>query len=694
MAGLLPDPNCCNPCENSSQTSINLSDLIIQQFSAVMTASLETLAELTSHPPFVIMKGAVTPGDGGGGIYIFDASSEATANGQNVVLPSDIDPSNPGRYIAIDRTDITPYNVQWFGAIGNDAADNSTAFQEAIDFVSSLGRGSLRVPAGVYRFTTGLVVAASNIEIAGEGSTEKWGQGLVFGPTVLDYRGTGPAITLMPVGTTQQAVRIRSLQLDGFNSTGTSDGLYFATDVAGKQITNCAFYECAFTNFSRYQVRAGVAAALSAIWGITFRDCCFHTRNRYNAALTASHLINIEGSPLQMAEFTFDDCVLEPFTPGTWAARIVSASVRFLGGTVTTIADNTNGSNGVWVAGGLYLYGTHLEGINSVETVTVGICVLSTLGHFISPAFCGLFGTGLQIGDPATPAGQVANCVVSGCITNNRVDVDITAGGSRRGTVLLGMGDAVGSVVVVNNRLNVDGSEEVISLYSDKLILPSGSAASPGLSFRSTAAGTGVFRDNSTGDLAFAWVGLNKAHINGTGFVGTAIRSIGNLLVDPGSFVGIGTATPSQTVEIQGIDGSLAGSLLMTKTVPRLQLNPFSQDNVFLSYDSFFDSTNWVSSSPVSNYRHGKSSNFIFQYANGFAVGSPITAWNTAVSISTTGVVTVGDAALTSVEFDQDINAGLTRMRLWDVDTGALRRVSVGAANSGGAGFKLLRIPN
>jgi len=44
--------------------------------------------------------------------------------------------------------------------------------------------------------------------------------------------------------------------------------------------------------------------------------------------------------------------------------------------------------------------------------------------------------------------------------------------------------------------------------------------------------------------------------------------------------------------------------------------------------------------------------------------------------------------------FDESVVAGDTRLLLWDVDTGALVRVSVGADNSGGTGYKVLRIPN
>lgn len=48
----------------------------------------------------------------------------------------------------------------------------------------------------------------------------------------------------------------------------------------------------------------------------------------------------------------------------------------------------------------------------------------------------------------------------------------------------------------------------------------------------------------------------------------------------------------------------------------------------------------------------------------------------------------------TAAQFDSTTTAGQTRFLLYDVDNGTLERVSVGAADSGGAGFKVLRIPN
>lgn len=43
---------------------------------------------------------------------------------------------------------------------------------------------------------------------------------------------------------------------------------------------------------------------------------------------------------------------------------------------------------------------------------------------------------------------------------------------------------------------------------------------------------------------------------------------------------------------------------------------------------------------------------------------------------------------------DNTATAGNTPLMLWDVSAGTLKRVSIGAADSGGAGFKVLRVPN
>ena len=47
-----------------------------------------------------------------------------------------------------------------------------------------------------------------------------------------------------------------------------------------------------------------------------------------------------------------------------------------------------------------------------------------------------------------------------------------------------------------------------------------------------------------------------------------------------------------------------------------------------------------------------------------------------------------------TLDTDASVVAGDTRFLLYDVDTGALAKVTVGADDSGGSGFKVLRIPN
>ena len=64
--------------------------------------------------------------------------------------------------------------------------------------------------------------------------------------------------------------------------------------------------------------------------------------------------------------------------------------------------------------------------------------------------------------------------------------------------------------------------------------------------------------------------------------------------------------------------------------------------------------------------------------------------------VGTDGEFRIAEAysANSMATFDVDTTAGNTRMLLWDVDNGVLARVSVGADDSGGTGYKVLRIPN
>lgn len=58
------------------------------------------------------------------------------------------------------------------------------------------------------------------------------------------------------------------------------------------------------------------------------------------------------------------------------------------------------------------------------------------------------------------------------------------------------------------------------------------------------------------------------------------------------------------------------------------------------------------------------------------------------------GSVVLRVAEITTLQVDNNATAGNTRLLIYDVDNGQMERVSVGAADSGGSGYKVLRIPN
>lgn len=59
-----------------------------------------------------------------------------------------------------------------------------------------------------------------------------------------------------------------------------------------------------------------------------------------------------------------------------------------------------------------------------------------------------------------------------------------------------------------------------------------------------------------------------------------------------------------------------------------------------------------------------------------------------------TGALRILEGATEVARFDTSAVAGNTRFMVYDVDNGTLERVTVGAADSGGTGYKVLRIPN
>ena len=145
--------------------------------------------------------------------------------------------------------------------------------------------------------------------------------------------------------------------------------------------------------------------------------------------------------------------------------------------------------------------------------------------------------------------------------------------------------------------------------------------------------------------------------------------------IDSSGNVGIGTNNPGSTgaakLEVKGTDGNLAGPHMQFVTdgdiYPKLQILPWANDNINISFDAYFDGA-FKSSDAGSNFMITKgiqptsasSDNLSFLYDNGIAQGGAVT-WNVGLVLDgLTGNVGIADVAPTA---KLDINSDILRLR-------------------------------
>lgn len=161
-----------------------------------------------------------------------------------------------------------------------------------------------------------------------------------------------------------------------------------------------------------------------------------------------------------------------------------------------------------------------------------------------------------------------------------------------------------------------------------------------------------IFGDG-TGDVA-------KIHRFGMEILDNA--TYGNFTQSMGLFIG-GATSPNAAINLYSVQGNLN----MNDTLGAMRINALAtaaskNANIVLGSDS----------------ADGSADGCVTIQSNGTSVtGNP------------------GDSHPNNcAQFDRSTASGETRFIVYDVDSGALQRVTVGAADSGGTGFKVLRIPN
>lgn len=352
-----------------------------------------------------------------------------------------------------------PANVFDFGATGDGSTDDTSAIQSAIDSVSSLGGDVIfPVPSVAYKTTTTLTLPIG-VRLIGQGAPLRWRNTKT--PVVIKYYGSTACISVVaPASTVVDAGQIINLQIDGENAQANTDGLVLNATASGSAIEGFYSQNLTITNFPRYQY-----SQVGEVFDITHNNL-----SALNPERVADNIINISGSV--SSQITFNDCWLVQYTGNKWCVYKATGGIdlRFYGGTVAPYASSPD-ANGIYnYGGGLYLYGTHVEGIGATAN-SIGIQYIGSSGAFISPSQCNGFGTNIRIGDSTSAAarGWVISGNVGPHISGGSGDVQITSGGSRYGTVLdLGYSDGTG--IISNDRYVYDGVAEVNDFYGTVVV--------------------------------------------------------------------------------------------------------------------------------------------------------------------------------------------------------------------------------
>lgn len=131
-------------------------------------ATMTALTNANGRVDNMVVKVAsrTTEGDGGAGVWYYDAGSSATADGGTVLAADD----SVGRWLRVFNSG--QYYAAWFGVrAANSAAVNNPLLQAAIDALVAASGGVLELPAGAINFTN-VTINGNNITICGQGPGE------------------------------------------------------------------------------------------------------------------------------------------------------------------------------------------------------------------------------------------------------------------------------------------------------------------------------------------------------------------------------------------------------------------------------------------------------------------------------------------------------------------------------------------
>lgn len=124
--------------------------------------SLATTKAPSNGHGFVLVDGYNVQGDGGGGLFVWNATSVATPDSGTIVQVTGV---STGRWLRVDASSGNYLNVCWFGCDPTGATPSDTGIMAAYNALPATG-GTLFFPAGTY-LTVGLVFSTVQVRLLG-----------------------------------------------------------------------------------------------------------------------------------------------------------------------------------------------------------------------------------------------------------------------------------------------------------------------------------------------------------------------------------------------------------------------------------------------------------------------------------------------------------------------------------------------
>jgi hypothetical protein len=217
-------------------------------------ASIAALRALTAtsllYPSVVTVEGYTGINTRGGGNFVYVSSDTTTADDGGTVI---VDAASRRWWRQNWNSDAT--NVCWFGAVGDNTADDTTAFNNALAFIATLGGGKLYIPGGTYKTTGTLNYSAGFLTIMGDGKQSVIAMTSLTLDTLVF---TGSDITLTdfrithPYNTVTAGVVLKFLNANNAKLTRLwVDGGYHCVQFLGSTTTTtyrATIHDCNFVN--------------------------------------------------------------------------------------------------------------------------------------------------------------------------------------------------------------------------------------------------------------------------------------------------------------------------------------------------------------------------------------------------------------------------------------------------------------